>query len=144
MRKYVATATDMLIDRLQAPASHATLIFVAGYTFLWGLWVLLFDVFNQAQLYSVLMDIGPENVFGGAAIISGLCMAAAVLYNEYPFTGYGALIGFVFWGMIATGYFLGDYENTGGITASGVSVYSAFMYLNIRLNQKSQHDLHFE
>lgn len=144
MKNYVAQAVDMLIERLQAPASHATLIFVAAYTFTWGLWLLVFDVFKQADLYDTLMSIGPENAFGFLAIVSGVCMALAVLYDEYPFTGYGALIGCVFWGLVGVGYFIGDYENTGGITALGISVYSAFMYLNIRINQKTQHDLHFE
>jgi hypothetical protein len=127
--------SDVLLKMLRNPAAQGTLIFVAAYTFTWGLWLLLFNVFSRAPVYTWLSQVSDEHVFGVAGIVSGLAMAATVLRNRFPWTAYGALIGFVFWGLIGVGYFIGDYQNTSGVTAFGVSAYSAYVYLNIRLNR---------
>lgn len=129
------TAVSRLVDRLQESTHAGNLIFVALYTIIWGLWLLLFDVFQASSLYSWLSNIGDEKFYGIAAIITGIAMATTILRNIFPWTAYGAFLGFLFWGLIGIGYLLGDYRSTGALTALGLSGYSSFVYLNIRLNQ---------
>ena len=47
-------------------------------------------------------------------------------------------IGWIHWGIIMTGYFLGDWQNTGGITAGVIMVYCGFIYINLMLNREEK------
>lgn len=53
----------------------------------------------------------------------------------------GAFVGFLFWLVIAVGYFAGDWKNAGGITSVAMAVYCAAIYLNLRV---VNHNLAFE
>jgi hypothetical protein len=80
----------------------------------------------------------PEEAYGFVAIAVAIAMASTVFKGKYPWTAYGAMAGFSFWGMIGTGYLIGDYRSTGAVTAFGLSLYSAFVYLSIRLNRSGR------
>lgn len=131
----ISSMIDALAKRLSLPNSSGTLTFVAVYTFIWGIWTLVFQSFHFAKVYSWLLELGDERFYGTSAIIVGLAMAGTILKDRFPWTTYGAMLGFIFWGLVGVGYLLGDYHSTGAVTAIGLSAYSGYAYLNIRLNQ---------
>lgn len=132
------SAIKNLINRLQQPAAQGTFVFVGIYTFVWGLWTIIFTSFASSKLYSWLNDIASSRTFGLIAIICGAAMVATVLRDKYPFTAYGAFLGSLFWGLVGTGYLFGDYHSTGSVTAFGLSIYSAFVYFNLRFDRSNR------
>lgn len=126
------------------PLNTSAAIIMGGYTLLWGLWLVSpwWDVFNRAPLYSWLEDVVPyESFWGGVAICVGLAIIGGVVENTYRALLAGAFLGWLHWEIISVGYFLGDWRNTGGITAMMIAAYCAFVYLNVRVNRDN---LHFE
>jgi hypothetical protein len=47
----------------------------------------------------------------------------------------GAFVGFFHWLAICILYFLGDYTNTGGITAGLLALYCAIIWVNVKVNR---------
>jgi hypothetical protein len=107
------------------------------YTFLWGLYLInpFWTVFDQAPIYSWLSSVAPETFWGGLAMVVGTFMIVGVMKHTYQALTLGAFVGWVHWGAISTGYFLGDWQNTGGLTSAMIAFYCAFVYLNLRINK---------
>lgn len=128
-----------LARRLQNPVNPAAIILVAVYTIIWGLWLLnpFWHVFNQAPLYSWLSETAPEEFWGSVAVVTGILMTYGIVRNSFKSASMGAFIGCVHWALISAGYFVGDWRNTGGITALTIAMYCGYSYLNIRVNQNN-------
>lgn len=128
-----------LAETLLLPLNLAAVIFLGLYTTIWGLWVVApwWEVFNQAQLYHVLATVAPEWFWGGIAVTCGLFILYGALKPTYGPLVRGSSVAFWHWFMITIFYFMGDPFNTGGITALAFALYSAFVYLNIRVNFKN-------
>lgn len=120
------------------PINGASVVVISGYTFLWGMWVVntFWDVFTRAPLFSELSAVAPEWAWGLVAVIVGLVMLYGVFRPSYGSLTRGAFVGFMFWMTIAVGYFLGDWQNTGGITAAMLCISCAYIYLNVRINRE--------
>jgi hypothetical protein len=115
---------------------------MAVYTMLWGFWLVnpWWSVFEHAHLYDWLAGAAPEWFWGSFALVTGALMAVGIVRHTFAALTRGAFFGFIHWGIITTGYFLGDWQNTGGITAAMIAVYCAFIYLNLMVNRGQKQD----
>ena len=87
-------------------------------------------------MFSVISSLAPEWVWGSIAMATGLVTIYGAIKRGYKSLTRGAQVSFWHWLMICIFYFAGDPLNTGGITAGIFAVYSAFIFLNIRVNYK--------
>lgn len=110
---------------------------------LWGLWLSnpFWDVFHQGTLYRWLASVADETVWGLSALGVGIVMTYGVVKGSQKSLTIGAFVGFLYWLLIAIGYFAGNWRNTGGITSTAMAVYCAAIYLNLRV---VNHNLAFE
>jgi hypothetical protein len=123
---------------MMKPINTSAVIILGVYTTVWGLWVAtpLWDVFGTADLYSYMSQLAPELFWGLAAVVAGVVIVWGVIRNSYRSLIIGSWIGFMHWFLISALYFFGDWQNTGGITALAIGIYSAFVYLNLKVNHK--------
>ena len=136
MFKVLRRAWEGLATALLRPINKVAAITLSVYTFLWGVWLALpfWDVFNQSTIYSWLDSIAPEAVWGWAAIVVGIIMTYGVIRTSYNSLTIGAFVGFIHWLIIAIGYYAGNWQNTGGLTATAMAIYCAAIYLSMRVN----------
>lgn len=129
-------APEKLAEALLLPINTAAVIILGVYTVIWGAWLAnpWTNVFTHAALYSVLGSLAPELFWGCLAISCGLITIHGAMTRRYRPLMWGSSISGWHWTMIAVFYFIGDPINTGGITALTFAVYSAYIYLNIRVN----------
>lgn len=137
MLNYLERLGAWTARRFGAPINTSAAMLMAVYTAVWGLWLLnpFWAVFDQAPLYSWLESVAPEWFWGAFALTCGITMAHGIIRHTYKSLIRGAFIGWIHWGAITTGYFLGDWQNTGGITSLMIMTYCAFIYLNLKVNQ---------
>jgi hypothetical protein len=143
MLNYLERLGARLAHGLQQPINTSATIIMALFTFLWGCWLLspFWRVFNQADLYHNLRDVAPEEFWGAFAVFVGGVMIWGIIRHTRRALEIGAFAGWCHWLIISTGYFLGDWRNTGGLTAFMIAVYCGYIYLNLRVNRDN---LHFE
>lgn len=109
------------------------------YTILWGIWVAnpFWTSFDEARRYAWLKDVMPEWTWGVLAVAVGATMTYGVMKNSFKPLARGSFVGAVYWGIIATGYYIGDWRDTAGLTKTMICVYCAFIFLNIKMNRDS-------
>lgn len=127
---------EKIIQGLLDPMNPSAVIILGAFTTLWGFWILLpfWDVFNSAPLFSKVQEFAPEWAWGTWAVCCGLLILAA-LHNSHAVLMSFAL-GFVTWHWFIISFLLwwGDWHNTGGLTYTFIGIYSAYAYLNWRVN----------
>lgn len=124
---------------LLKPINKAAIILLGVYTVIWGFWVAnpFWHVFTSAPLYSALAGTVPAEWFWGCvAIICGCLTIRGAFRRSYNSLLIGAGAVGWHWFIISILYFVGDWHNTGGITALFLSLYAAYVYLNIKVNHK--------
>ena len=120
------------------PINIAAILIMGAFTVLWGLWVAnpFWRAFNSADMFSVMANYAPEWAWGTASILVGLTMIYGVWKLSYKSLTRGALTGFLFWIVVSLFFFLGDWQNTGGITYGMIAVYCGFIRINLAANKK--------
>jgi hypothetical protein len=128
--------TEDFIDALLKPINPAAIIFLGIFTVVWGLWVVspFWTVFDNAQLFSALGLVAPEVFWGCLALLCGSITIWGAWKRSYRSLTSGSATAFFHWLMIAIFYFIGDWQNTGGIVSLCFAIYAAFVWLNIRVN----------
>ena len=131
------TRMDRVALRILRPINPSVIIILGVYTIVWGLWLIspFWTVFTQAPLYSALMAIGSEYFWGSVATVSGMLISYGAIKPSYRNLILGSLVGFFYWFIIAGLYFAGDWMNTGGITSLAFAIYSALIWVNIKVNK---------
>lgn len=121
---------------LSIPVNSAIALITGLYTLVWGLWVVnpFWDVFTRAPLFHALNTVAPEIVWGAVAVLCGMFMVWGVVKQSWRSLTSGSFVGFVHWLVISGGYFMGDWQNTGGITALAIAIFCGYIYLNLRVN----------
>lgn len=125
------------------PINTAAISILGSFSVLWGAWVAnpFWEVFDRAQLFDFMVVIMPEWLWGTIAIVVGLFMIYGVIKHSYRSLISGALSGFYFWLFGAINFFVGDWQNTGGVTLLMIAFYCAYIALNLRINKESFVDL---
>jgi len=120
---------------LLRPINPSFIIVLGVYTVLWGLWLAnpFWTVFTHAALYSAL-SFFPETVIGLVAIAAGLLIMRGAMKPSLKNLKMGTFTGTLFWSFISIAYFIGDWANTGGITAGMIAVYSGLTWVNVKVN----------
>jgi len=126
-----------LYHRLSHPVNPASVIFFAGFTMLWGLWVLnpWWEAFNQSAIYMTLNYFGPEWIWGLLATICGSVMVYETIRNNSFNACRGAFLGFIHWIIIGIAFLLGDWQNASWVLCAMISTICAYIYLNVKVNQ---------
>ena len=132
------TKFDSIADSLLKPINPSVSIILGAYTILWGFWIFnpFWMVFTHAPLYAAMAHIAPEYLWGIIAIVSGMFITRGAIKPSYRNLQLGAFIGFFHWFIIAILYFVADWQSTGGITALAFAVYSAIIWVNVKVNRK--------
>lgn len=130
-------SNDKLAQSLLKPINPTVIVVLGLYTIIWGIWIAnpLWEVFTRAPLYSAMEHLAPEWYWGVQAIVAGLFILRGALKPAYKNLITGAAIAAGHWFTIGMLYFIGDWQNTGGITAITFAIYSALVYLNIKTNR---------
>ena len=128
---------DKLAKRLSKPINTAAIVIMGGYTVLWGIWVgnPFWSTFKESKQFDWLAQVAPEWCWGVAALAVGIVMCYGVIRNSFNSLSIGSMIGTIYWGLIATGYYIGDWRDTAGLTKTMICLYCAFIFLNIRMNR---------
>ncbi|AXH49171.1 hypothetical protein HWB76_gp232 [Streptomyces phage Blueeyedbeauty] len=119
---------------LSRPINKVAAVTLSVYTFLWGCWIAnpFWKVFDGAGVYAWLDSVGNEYFWGGLAMSVGAIMTYGVIRSSRNSLTIGAFVGFIHWLLIAMGYFAGDWQNTGALSAVTMAIFCAAIYLNLR------------
>ncbi|QFP97363.1 hypothetical protein SEA_SPILLED_51 [Streptomyces phage Spilled] len=129
--------TDEIARGLRKPINTAAISIMGAYTFVWGLWLALpWATFNRSPIYEFMEGLAPELLWGITAMCIGTLMLRGVWKQSYRPLHTGAAAGFYYWFVIAVFYILGSWESVGWINAFMVSLYCAFVAINLRVNRK--------
>jgi hypothetical protein len=121
---------------------HKGSVFLLGlYTTTWGAWVAtpFWSVFERSELFSAFGVIAPEVFWGLLAMVTGMLIMWGALKESPRSLLWGARLGWVHWLMIAVFYVIGDWHSTGGVTSLFIAGYSAYLFLNMRINYQIHH-----
>lgn len=130
--------TDQLARGLRKPINAAAISIMGVYTFVWGLWLTLpWDTFGRSPIYEMMNTLAPELVWGIVAMFIGILMLYGVFKMGYTALHRGALAGFYYWLVISGFYLFGAWQSVGWINAFMVSIYCAFVAINLRVNRKT-------
>lgn len=118
------------------PLNPVPVLVLGLYTILWGLWIVnpFWEVFTQADIYSAMTQLGGEYFWGSIAVLAGTVTVYGAIKGRPPYLFYGASTAGWHWFTIAIMYFMGDWQNTGGITSLMLAVWAACIYLNVKVN----------
>jgi hypothetical protein len=129
--------TDQIARGLRKPINTAAISIMGAYSFLWGLWLILpWSTFDRSPMYEMMNNLAPETIWGIAAMSIGMIMLYGVWKMGYEALHRGALAGFYYWLIISGFYLIGSWQSVGWINAFMVSVYCAFVAINLRVNKK--------
>ena len=133
----------MIIEKFKQsmfrPLNRSAISIMGVFSILWGIWVgnPWWSVFDRAQVFSFMTVFFPEWAWGIIAIIVGLVMMYGVAKDSYHALKNGALAGFYFWLFASINFFVGDWQNTGGITLLMIAIYCGYVALNTFINKSS-------
>lgn len=146
--------TEKFVRALLLPINPAVVVLLGIFTTVWGFWVAnpFWTVFSQAALFNAMnsaefvqwvgmIGISPEVFWGGIAMVCGVFIIHGAVKRSYKSLIRGSTIAFFHWLAISIMFFLGDWMNTGGITAGIFAIYGAFLWVNIRVNFKESHNM---
>lgn len=133
----ITEGQEKLARAMLRPVNPVAIILLGIFTIVWGFWVgnPFWNLFAHAASYSV-MDFMPEWLWGLIALVVGVVISYGAFTRTIPSLILGSKVGGLFWFVISIMFFLGDWMNTGGITALLLSVYSTFIYLNLKVNSQ--------
>lgn len=108
------------------------ILLLGAYTALWGLWIInpFWRVFGTAHLYDSMQEFMSETLWGFNAILAGSIMIFGWIRKSLVALVWGSVAGVYHWGVIGFLYFLGDWQNTGGITSIALALIAAGIYVN--------------
>lgn len=130
-----------LRNRLLRPINSATSVLLGVFTIMWGLWLLgPWSVFNSANLFTTLAFIGSEWIWGAVAIFVGVALVYGAIKPSFKSLICSSAFSSLFWLFISIVLFAADWQNTGGLTYGFIATYSAFIYLNVKVNHDLGHD----
>lgn len=130
------TKADRMAVGLLRPINPYASILLGIFTFLWGLWLALpFETFGRAAaLYSKMADIAPEWAWGAWSMAVGIITVVTITLKKKRWLSRAHAFSTWHWGTVSLMMWWGDWQNTGPVTYTMIAVYSAFLYLNVKVN----------
>jgi hypothetical protein len=131
---------DSLIDAFKEamfrPINKSASAILGVFSILWGFWLAnpLWSVFYHQEVYEV-MQILPEEVWGGLAMIVGLGMLFGQKNGRFKMLKWSVLSGFYFWLFVAIASLAGHWSDPAGVTMLMVAAYSGYVALNLSINE---------
>lgn len=137
------TNRDKIAVSILKPINPSLIIILGLYTVTWGLWLASpwWAVFTQAAAYSAMAALAPELYWGLQALVAGSFITYGAVQQNFKLIQRGAIIGFFHWFLIGCMYFIGDWQTTGGITSVFIAIYSAIVWVNLKVNREHFHYL---
>lgn len=129
---------DSIKDTFIKPMNVSSLMIFGTFCLLWAIWIIHpgWAVFETAKMFSVMSYIMPEWAWGAVSAVLGVLVYYGVLSQNIKCIKTTTLIGFYMWTMVSICYFIGDWQNTGGITIAIIAIYSGYAALNIAINRE--------
>lgn len=119
------------------PINYSAVSILGVFTMLWGLWVTFeWDAFNFSTVYT-FMEFLPEWLWGSIALCVGAIILFGGMTQKFNALRYGSFIGAVFWLSVLVLFCLGNIRSSVIPLTLGYSAYSAYVYLNIKVNKDS-------
>lgn len=130
------TKADRIAQGLLRPINPYSTIILGTFTALWGLWVFLpeWSVFAHAALFNRMAQFAPEWAWGLWAMVAGTLVVCSVIRGLYKWLAWTLAFCVWHWATVAGMLWWGDWQNTGGVTYTFIAVYSAYAYLNVKVN----------
>lgn len=130
------TKADKMAVGLLRPVNPYACILLGIFTFVWGLWLTLpFNTFGRAtSLYSKMEIFAPEWAWGSWAMLVGVITVVTIMYKKKRWLARAHAFSAWHWATVSAMMWWGDWQNTGPVTYTFIAVYSAFLYLNIKVN----------
>lgn len=126
---------DSIAQGLLKPINPYATVILGLLTATWGLWLLLpHPTFASAPLFSKMSDLAPEWAWGSWAYLCGLLIIFSVIMERYRALSFAMGFAVWHWGAVSGMMWWADWQNTGPITYTFICIYSAYIYLNIRVN----------
>lgn len=102
---------------------RALWVVLGSYTLLWGVWIgnTFFTAFSpRAGLYDAMGDFMPEWAWGLHAVIVGASIVYGAIWQWPRAIMWGCVANTYHWVLIGIFYAVGDWHNTGALTAAFV------------------------
>lgn len=128
------------LDRIAAglirPINPFSTIIGGVFTCAWGLWLIMpfTQVFDSARLFDGMSALGAESAWGSVALLAGMSIIIAVNQGYYRLLQSTLGSCAIYWFIVTALMFLGDWNNTGGITYLFTAIWFGYFYLNIKIN----------
>lgn len=134
---------ERVAKSLLAPINPSLILVLGFYTVLWGAWLVnpFWTVFTHAAVYSAMahfawfIHVPGEAFWGAIAMVTGALTLRGAFKPSYTNLHVGSFAAALHWLLIGILYFIGDWHNTGGITALCFFVYAAVVYVNVKVNK---------
>lgn len=121
---------------LLRPINKFSPILLGVFTSLWGLWLISpwWSTFGTAPLWSKMSDLAPEWAWGLWSLTAGMLVSYFTAKEKH--VEQAQALGFIVFHWFTVGWLMwfGDWRNTGALTYSAISLYAAFLFLNVRIN----------
>lgn len=126
---------DRFANGLLRPINPYASVILGLLTASWGIWLLMpWETFGTAKLYSKMDEFAPEWAWGTWALICGALIIFAVAKGLYKTLSFAIGFAVWHWATVSSMMWWGDWQNTGGLTYSFITLYCIYAYLNIKIN----------
>lgn len=126
---------DNFVEGMLKPINPTASIILGALTASWGAWLLNpHSVFDSASLYSKMDQFAPEWAWGLWAFTCGMLIIISVLRSNWKWLAKAMGFACWHWSTVAGMMWWGDWQNTGGLTYSYITVYTVYIFLNVKIN----------
>jgi len=129
------TKADRLAMGLLRPINPYASILLGIFTFIWGLWLQMpWGSFDGARLFSMMDRLAPEWAWGTFAMAVGALNIYTITRKKKKLLARSHGLATWHWGLVSLMMWLGDWQNTGGLTYSFIAIYASYCFLNVKIN----------
>lgn len=126
---------DNFVKGMLKPINPNASIILGVLTAAWGAWLLLpHTVFDSAPLYSKMDQFAPEWAWGTWAFVCGILIIASILKSNWNWLAKSMGFAVWHWSTVSGMMWWGDWQNTGGLTYSFITLYAVYVFLNVKIN----------
>lgn len=126
---------DKFVQGMLKPINPNASIILGILTNFWGIWLLLpHDVFDTASVYSRMDQFAPEWAWGLWAFFCGLSVIVSILKSNWCWLARSMGFAVWHWCTVSGMMWWSNWQDTGGLTYTFISIYAIYVYLNVKVN----------